>query len=54
MLLLLFVQDEVLVAGFGRAGHALGDIPGVRFQVVKVAGVALLSLYKGKIEKPRS
>lgn len=24
-------NDEVLVAGFGRKGHAVGDIPGVRF-----------------------
>jgi small subunit ribosomal protein S23e len=23
-------NDEVLVAGFGRAGHSVGDIPGVR------------------------
>merc|ERR1711994_848323 len=30
-------NDEVLVAGFGRRGHAVGDIPGVRFKVVKVA-----------------
>ncbi len=28
-----FVQDEVLIAGFGRRGHAVGDIPGVRFKV---------------------
>ena len=34
-------NDEVLVAGFGRKGHSVGDIPGVRFKVVKVAGVAL-------------
>ncbi len=27
------VQDQVLVAGFGRRGHAVGDIPGVRFKV---------------------
>merc|ERR1719221_710335 len=30
-------NDEVLVAGFGRSGHSVGDIPGVRFKVVKVA-----------------
>ena len=47
-------NDEVLVAGFGRSGHAVGDIPGVRFKCVKVAGVSLLSLYKEKKEKPRS
>lgn len=28
-------NDEVLVAGFGRKGHAVGDIPGVRFKVCK-------------------
>lgn len=39
-------NDEVLVAGFGRKGHAVGDIPGVRFKVAKVAGVSLLALYK--------
>lgn len=47
-------QDEVLIAGFGRRGHAVGDIPGVRFKVVKVAGVSLIALYKEKKEKPRS
>ena len=25
-------NDEVLVAGFGRKGHAVGDIPGVCFK----------------------
>jgi len=24
-------NDEVMVAGLGRKGHAVGDIPGVRF-----------------------
>merc|ERR1712188_252416 len=47
-------NDEVLVSGFGRSGHSVGDIPGVRFKVVKVSGVSLLALWKGKKEKPRS
>merc|ERR1739842_170688 len=47
-------NDEVLVAGFGRSGHSVGDIAGVRFKCVKVAGVSLLALYKEKKEKPRS
>lgn len=47
------LQDEVLIAGFGRRGHAVGDIPGVRFKVVKVSGVSLLALFRGKKEKPR-
>ena len=46
-------NDEVLISGFGRHGHAVGDIPGVRFKVVKVAGVALSALYREKKEKPR-
>ena len=29
----VMLQDEVLIAGFGRRGHAVGDIPGVRFKV---------------------
>lgn len=54
LLSVLQENDEVLVAGFGRKGHAVGDIPGVRFKVVKVANVSLLALYKGKKERPRS
>ena len=45
---------QVLIAGFGRSGHAVGDIPGVRFKVVKVANVSLLALFTGKKERPRS
>ena len=47
-------NDEVLISGFGRRGHAVGDIPGVRFKVVKVANVSLLALFKEKKERPRS
>uniref|UniRef100_A0A8C5L1A9 Small ribosomal subunit protein uS12 n=1 Tax=Jaculus jaculus TaxID=51337 RepID=A0A8C5L1A9_JACJA len=47
-------NNEVLVAGFARKGHAVGDITGVCFKVVKVANVSLLALYKGKKERPRS
>ncbi|CEJ93878.1 Putative Ribosomal protein S28 [[Torrubiella] hemipterigena] len=47
-------NDEVLLAGFGRKGRAKGDIPGVRFKIVKVSGVSLLSLWKEKKEKPRN
>ena len=45
-------NDEVLVAGFGRSGHAVGDLPGVRFRIVKVAGVSLWALWLRKKEKP--
>lgn len=47
-------NDEVLISGFGRKGKAKGDIPGVRFKVVSVANVSLVSLWKEKKEKPRS
>mmetsp|Transcript_6932 Transcript_6932/g.6093 ORF Transcript_6932/g.6093 Transcript_6932/m.6093 type:complete len:144 (+) Transcript_6932:45-476(+) len=47
-------NDEVQVAGFGRKGHAVGDIPGVRFKITKVAGVSLLALFKEKKDKPRT
>ncbi|XP_033009923.1 LOW QUALITY PROTEIN: 40S ribosomal protein S23-like [Lacerta agilis] len=47
-------NDEVLVASFGWKGHAVGDIPGVRFKVVKTANVPLSALYKGKKERPWS
>merc|ERR1712227_127973 len=39
-------NDEVLISGFGRRGHAVSDIPGVRFKVVKVSGVSLLALFR--------
>lgn len=43
-------NDEVIVAGFGRSGHAVGDIPGVRFVVVAVKGKSMIALFKGKAE----
>lgn len=48
------VNDEVLVAGFGNKGRSKGDIPGVKFKIVKVSNVALIALWKEKKEKPRS
>ena len=45
-------NDEVLVIGFGRSGHAVGDIPGVRFSIAKVANTSLLALWLHKKDKP--
>merc|ERR1719229_974472 len=45
-------NDEVLVAGFGRKGHAVGDIPGVRFKIVKVANLSLWALFRGRKDRP--
>merc|ERR1711908_192588 len=39
------IKNGKKIAAFGRKGHAVGDIPGVRFKVVKVSGVAPLALY---------
>lgn len=46
-------HDQVVVEGIGGAyGAAFGDLPGVRWRVTKVNGVALSSLIYGKKEKP--
>ena len=45
-------NDEVLVIGFGRSGHAVGDLPGVRFKIAKVANTSLLALWLHKKDKP--
>ena len=45
-------HDEVEVAGIrGRQGRSKGDIPGVRYKVVKVNVISLLELVKGRKEK---
>ncbi len=52
---LLFIEehDEVIIEGIGgRKGRSYGDLPGVRWKVVKVNGVSLKALLEGKKEKP--
>ncbi|MCD6511272.1 MAG: 30S ribosomal protein S12 [Thaumarchaeota archaeon] len=47
-------HDEVIVEGIGGSmGRSMGDIPGVRWKVVKVNGVSLKELLLGRKEKPR-
>ena len=47
-------HDEVIVQGIGGSmKRAMGDIPGVRWQVFKVNGVSLNELVYGRKEKPR-
>jgi len=47
-------HDEVLIERIGgKQGRSKGDIPGVRFQVIKVNDQTLSRLVKGKIEKGR-
>ena len=53
---LTFIEehDTVVVEGIGGAeGGAFGDLPGVRWKVIKVNGVALSELIYGRKEKPQ-
>ncbi|MFX1488723.1 MAG: 30S ribosomal protein S12 [Promethearchaeota archaeon] len=46
-------HDRVIIEGIGGAkGRSVGDLPGVRYKVVKVNGVSLDALLSGKKEKP--
>jgi small subunit ribosomal protein S12 len=47
-------HDEVLIERIGgKQGRSKGDIPGVRWKVIKVNDQPLKRLWKGKIEKGR-
>ena len=46
-------HDEVVVQGIGGSlGRSMGDIPGVRWGVIKVNDVSLKELVYGRKEKP--
>lgn len=47
-------HDEVIIERIGgKMGRSKGDIPGIRFQVIKVNDQPLRQLVRGKIEKGR-
>ena len=47
-------HDEVIIESIGGPrGKSKGDIPGVRYQVIKVNDQSLDALLRGKIEKAR-
>ncbi len=47
-------HDEVVIERIGgKMGRAKGDIPGVRWQVIKVNDQSLNALRRGKIDKAR-
>jgi len=47
-------HDEVMIERIGgKMGRAKGDIPGVRWQVIKVNSQSLKALRSGKLEKAR-
>lgn len=46
-------HDEVIIERIGGPeGRAYGDLPGVRFRVIKVNGVSLIELLRGRKQKP--
>ncbi|RLG41331.1 MAG: 30S ribosomal protein S12 [Thermoproteota archaeon] len=46
-------HDEVIIEGIGGSrGRSYGDIPGVRYKVIKVNNVSLQAILTGKKEKP--
>ena len=45
-------HDEVMVEGIGgRMGRSYGDLPGVRYKVIKVNDISLNEMLRGKVEK---
>ena len=47
-------HDEVIIERIGgKMGRSKGDIPGIRFQVIKVNDQPLRRLWKGEIAKAR-
>ena len=47
-------HDEVIIECIGgKKGRAKGDIPGVRWKVIKVNDQSLIALLHGKLEKAR-
>lgn len=47
-------HDEVIIECIGgKMGRAMGDIPGVRWRVIKVNDQSLNALLRGKLEKAR-
>ena len=47
-------HDEVIIERIGgKQGRSKGDIPGVRWKVLKVNDQPLARLWRGKIEKGR-
>lgn len=47
-------HDEVVIESIGgKMGRAKGDLPGIRWQVIKVNDQSLQALLSGKLEKAR-
>ena len=47
-------HDEIIIDGLGGSQRGqMGSIPGVRYKIVKVNGIDLQTIRKGKKEKPK-
>lgn len=46
-------NDSVTICGQGRRGRSVGDIPGIRYKCIMVAGLSLKALYLGKKQKKK-
>ncbi|RLI17076.1 30S ribosomal protein S12, partial [Candidatus Bathyarchaeota archaeon] len=47
-------HDEVIIERIGGSqGRAMGDIPGVKFAVIKVNGISLEELVAGRKQKEK-
>lgn len=45
-------NDEVTIQSLGRSGKSVGDMPGIKYEIIKVSGVSLDAILRGKREKP--
>ncbi|KAL6122808.1 ribosomal prt S23 [Nucleospora cyclopteri] len=45
-------NDEVTIQSLGRSGKSVGDRPGIKYEIVKVSGVSVDAILRGKREKP--
>lgn len=45
-------NDEVIIQSLGRSGKSVGDRPGIKYQIIKVAGTSLNAIVRGIREKP--
>lgn len=46
-------NDEVVIQSLGRRGKSVGDRPGIKYEIIKVAGASLDGILRGKVEKPQ-
>jgi small subunit ribosomal protein S23e len=45
-------NDQVTIEGQGRSGKSVGDMPGIKYKIVKVRNVSVDAVLRGKKEMP--